>query len=78
MTDFEKQEFWAALGRPYSTTVELTKLIEAQTAQIEAQRLSIADLFQVASAHQIAVTSLHDTAAALRDTAATHEKRLDR
>lgn len=71
MTEFEKQQFWAALGRLYSTTLEQTKHIEALRAESDTQRQSIGELFQIARTHQ-------DSIIALRDTAATHEKRLDR
>lgn len=71
MTEFDKQEFWAALGRLYSTTLE-------QTKQIEALRADIGDLFQVARAHQDSILALRDTARDLSGTAGAHEKRLDR
>ena len=39
MTDFEKAEFWAALGRLYDTALELTKTTQELTKTTEALRV---------------------------------------
>ncbi len=41
MTDFEKAEFWAALGRLYDTTVELTKTTQELTKTTDALRVVV-------------------------------------
>ncbi len=59
MTDFEKEEFWKALGRLYDASVELRqaseenrKASEEQRESIQEQREMIADLYRVAELHQ--------------------------
>ncbi|MDQ2946753.1 MAG: hypothetical protein M3Y27_12540 [Acidobacteriota bacterium] len=41
MTDFEKAEFWAALGRLYDRNLELTKSIEELTRNTDALRVVV-------------------------------------
>ncbi len=46
MTDFEKEEFWNALGRLYDETLELRKTSEALA-------VSVKGLLNIAQAHQV-------------------------
>ena len=58
MTDFEKDQFWAALGRLYDTALELTKSTRELRVKSEQDGEHIRSLVRIAEIHAQRLTDL--------------------
>jgi hypothetical protein len=63
MTDFDKEEFWKALGRLYDTTVELRIASARQLATSKQDGERILTLLRIAEFHDRRVTKLENPGA---------------
>jgi hypothetical protein len=61
MTDYEKEEFWKALGRLYDTTVELRIASEKQLAASKQTDERILALVRIAELHDRRLSKLEQS-----------------
>jgi hypothetical protein len=61
MTDYEKEEFWKALGRLYDTTVELRIASEKQLAASKQTDERILALVRIAELHDRRLSNLEQS-----------------